>query len=247
MTEMRAGRLDVGVIGSGRVGPILARALAGAGHRIVGITASDDAARERVDAMLPGVPVRDLDDVVRHSDLVLFAIPGDELPQLVNGLTAAEVWRSGQILAHTAPEHGHSVFAPALAAGVIPLALHPGVVFSGTSLDLERLHDTRIAVTAPAPVLPIAQALAIEMGGDPVIIQDEDRAAYAEALSAARDFSQQVVSNAVESLRGIGIETPAAILGPLVHAAIDEILVATRDGENPEPLPGEDDPYPGLG
>ncbi len=49
-----ASRLGVGIIGAGRVGPVIGAALAGAGHALVGITAGSD--RDRVEAILPGVP-----------------------------------------------------------------------------------------------------------------------------------------------------------------------------------------------
>jgi len=50
----RDGRLGVGIIGAGRVGPVVGAALGGAGHAIVGITSGSD--DERAEAILPGVP-----------------------------------------------------------------------------------------------------------------------------------------------------------------------------------------------
>ena len=44
MTQ-KDGRLGIGVIWAGRVGPVLAAALAGAGHAIVGISAHSEDAR----------------------------------------------------------------------------------------------------------------------------------------------------------------------------------------------------------
>ena len=78
-----ASRLGVGIIGAGRVGPVIGAALAGAGHALVGITAGSD--RDRVEAILPGVPVLDADEIVRRSELVVIAVPHDELPSLVAG------------------------------------------------------------------------------------------------------------------------------------------------------------------
>ncbi|WP_166985788.1 NAD(P)-binding domain-containing protein [Canibacter zhoujuaniae] len=224
MPNKKPGRLAVGVVGSGKVGPVLARALAGAGHEITAITASDDAARERVESMLPGVPVRPLDVVVRDSQLVLFAIPGHELPQLVAGLTTAKIWQPGQLLVHTAPEHGYSVFNPATAVGAIPLALHPALVFTGTSLDLARLSESTIAVTAPDIVLPIGQALAVEMGGEPVVISDADRPAYADMLDAAREMSAAIVKQTVSGLRELGAAMPERIVAGVANAAVAEAL-----------------------
>ncbi|AJM78223.1 Rossmann-like and DUF2520 domain-containing protein [Rathayibacter toxicus] len=225
MSETRRdGRLGVGIIGAGRVGPVLGAALAGAGHAVIAIATTSENGRERADALLPGVPVLAIPEVVERSELVIVAVPGGELAALVAGLAAAGVWRSGQLVLHTAPEHGCGVFQPALASGVIPLAVHPAMAFSGTSLDLARLAETYFAVTAPAPVLPIAEALVVEMGGEPVTLAEADRPAYAEAVSTATTFSSAIVDQAADLLAGIGIEKPGFFLSSLVRSSVDEAL-----------------------
>lgn len=230
MNAPQASRLGIGIIGAGRVGPVLGRALAGAGHAITGISAVSDESRERAEAMLPGVPVLEVQEIVRRSELVLLALPASEIPGLVSGLAALGAWQPGQLVIHTAPELGTAVLAPA--AGVIPLALHPAIAFTGTSLDLARLTGATVAVTAPAPVLPIGQALAVEMGAEPVIVAEQDRAAYAESVGAASEFSRAIVRNALDALRGLGIEHPERVVGGIVRAAIEEELIAgTADPE----------------
>jgi predicted short-subunit dehydrogenase-like oxidoreductase (DUF2520 family) len=224
-----AGRLGVGVIGAGRVGPVLGAALGGAGHAVVGISAVSAESRERADALLPGVPVLEVPDVVERSELVLLAVPEPELADLVAGLAATGAWQPGQLVVHTAPGHGIGVLAPALASGAIPLAIHPAMAFTGTSLDLARLRDAWCAVTAPAPVLPIGQALVVEMGAEPVVVAEADRAAYAEAIGVASSFSEAIVGQAVERLRGIGVERPGRVLGPLVRSAVENALAAAPD------------------
>lgn len=225
IADRQASRLGVGVIGAGKVGPVLARALAGVGHAITGISAISESSRERVESMLPGVPILEVAEVVRRSELVLIAVPGSELPGLVTGLTALGVWQPGQLVIHTAPEHGIGVLAPALAAGVIPLAFHPAIVFTGTSLDLARLSEATVAVTAPAPVLPIGQALAVEMGAEPIIVSEQDRPAYAEAMLAAAELTQAVVRQTTDALRSIGIERPDRAVGGVIRAAVEEELL----------------------
>ncbi|MBP1325774.1 putative short-subunit dehydrogenase-like oxidoreductase (DUF2520 family) [Leucobacter exalbidus] len=235
MSSASESRLGVGVIGAGKVGPVLARALAGAGHAITGISAISEVSRERAEVMLPGVPVLDVAEVVRRSELVLIAIPGDELPGLITGLTATGAWQPGQLVIHTAAEYGYGVFAPAMAAGVIPLALHPALQFTGTSLDLTRLSGASIAVTAPAPVLPIGMALAVEMGAEPVTVAEADRAAYADAVTASRDLVGAVVRQGLNALREINIDAPAQLLGGLVRAALEEALSAGSGSEASDP------------
>lgn len=221
------GRLGVGVIGAGRVGPVLAAALAGAGHAIVGITARSADAIERVEALLPGVPVLSEEAVVERSELVVLAVPDDQLPGLINGLSTLGAWQPGQIVVHTSPNFGTAVLEPAVRGGAIPLAMHPALSFTGTSLDLSRLTGAFIAVTAPNPVLPIGQALAVEMGAEPVVIAESDRAAYAEAVLTASSFSTAIIDQATGLLAEIGVSAPGRVLGALVRSTVDNALART--------------------
>ena len=219
-----SGRLGVGIVGAGRVGPVLGAALAGAGHAIVGISAVSEASRDRAEAMLPGVPVLEVPDLIERSELVILAVPESELQSLVAGLAATGAWQPGQLVLHTAPRVGTSVLAPAMAAGAIPLAINPAMVFTGTSIDLVRLRESFCAVTAPTPVQPIGQALVVEMGAEPILVAEADRPAWAEAVSTATSFSSAIVGQAVGLLGGIGIESPGSVLGPLVRSSVETAL-----------------------
>ena len=225
----RSGRLGVGIVGAGRVGPVLGAALAGAGHAIVGISAVSDSSRDRAEAMLPGVPVLEIPELIERSELVVLAVPEAELASLVAGLAAIGAWQPGQLVLHTAPGLGTAVLAPALAAGAIPLAVHPAMVFTGTSIDLVRLRESYCAVTAPTPVQPIGQALVVEMGAEPILVAEADRAAWAEAVSTATSFSSAIVGQAMGLLTGIGVELPGAVLGPLVRSSVETALQSAAD------------------
>jgi predicted short-subunit dehydrogenase-like oxidoreductase (DUF2520 family) len=220
----RSGRLGIGIVGAGKVGPVLGAALAGAGHAIVGVAAISERSRERADAMLPGVPILAIPDLIERSELVILAVPESELATLVEGLAATGAWQPGQLVLHTAPGVGIGVLAPALAAGVIPLAVHPAMQFTGTSVDIARLSGCYFAVTAPAAVLPIGQALVVEMGGEPIVVAERDRPAYAEAIETATTFSSAIVDQATGILSGIGVPSPGNVLGPLVRSAVENAL-----------------------
>lgn len=225
----RDGRLGIGVIGAGKVGPVVAAALAGAGHAIVGVTASSDS--ERVEAILPGVPVLDAVEVARRSELVIIAVPHDELSGLITGLASLQAWQMGQLVMHTDAGHGIEVFAPARALGIIPLAVHPAITFTGTSMDLRNLPGAYAGVTAPGPVQPIAQALAVEMGCEPVVIAEEDRPAYAEAIDAVAAFTSAVITQAADQLRAIGVTNPGSYLSALSRSTLERALTAAGRGD----------------
>lgn len=223
----RDGRLGVGIIGAGRVGPVIGAALAGAGHAITGITSGSD--DDRVAGVLPDVPVLDAAEVLRRSELVILAVPHGELPGLVNGLAELGAWQPGQLVLHTDPAHGIGVLEPAQRAGAIPLAVHPAISFTGTSIDLRQLHAAFAAVTAPAAVLPIAQALAVELGCEPIVIGEDDRAAYAEAIATASEFSRAIIGQSTSLLRGIGVENPGGYLSALVQSTVERALREASD------------------
>ena len=91
-------------------------------------------------------------------------------------------------------------------------------------MDLRQLANAYAAVTAPAAVLPIAQALAVELGCEPVVIAEADRAAYAEGIAIATEFSRSIVAQAAGLLRGAGVAHPGSYLSALVHSTVDQAL-----------------------
>jgi predicted short-subunit dehydrogenase-like oxidoreductase (DUF2520 family) len=202
----------------------MAQALAGAGHLLVGITANTPDEIDRCDAMLQGVDVLPLGELLSRAELVLLALPEEELLPTIGGISDDKLWKSGQLVAHTSPAHGLGILSAAANAGVIPLAIHPAMKFSGSSLDLNRMRDSFFAVSAPKVALPIAQALVIEMGAEPVVIQDEQRAAYAEAFEVSTNLSALVVNQAIGLLEAAGIENAIRIVAPSVLSAIEGAL-----------------------
>ena len=226
---MTPDRLDVGLVGRARQIPVLGMALAGAGHIPWFMTEPDPEYRERVLAQLRGVTIRPADEVVQGSDLVIIA-PGEG--ETVESLVAeiADGWKAGQIVFHTDAALGVEVLEPARAAGAIPLAIHPILHFTGTSLDVQRLKDAYFAVTAPATVMPIAQALVVEMGGEPIVINEADRPAFAEVVDTVATFSRAIIDQSTFRLTEIGVERPGEVLRALAHSAVDESLRRSADG-----------------
>ena len=224
--DERPARLDVGVVGAGRVGAVLGAALQRVGHRVVAVSGVSEQSRTRAAQLLPGIPVVSPEDVVRRSELVLLAVPDDALADLVAGLAATRTWQAGQLVAHTSGRHGLEVYAPALEQHVLGLALHPAMTFTGTGLDLERLVECCFGVTAPEPLRPVAEALVLEIGAEPVWIEESARPLYHAALAHGANHLVTLIAQSLQALRAAGVETPSRVLGPLVSAALDNALRA---------------------
>src|SRR5690348_1841172 len=217
-------RLRVGIVGAGRVGAVLGAALAAAGHDVVAAAGLSTASAERADRLLPGVPLLPTDEVVRAADLVVLAVPDDTLPGLVAGLAGTGVWRPGQLTFHTSGAHGLAVLAPAEQAGVLPLALHPAMTFTGAPEDVDRLTGAPFGVTTRPEHRPVAEALVLEMGGEPFWVEETDRRLYHAALVTGANHLVTLVAEAADLLRTAGVTDPARVLGPLLTAALDNGL-----------------------
>jgi len=223
-TSGRPARLAVGVVGAGRVGAVLGAALAAAGHRIVAASAVSDASRRRAARLLPGAEILPPPDVVARSELALLAVPDDVLPGLVEGLAGAGSVPKGQLVVHTSGRYGVGVLDAVTRAGALPLALHPVMTFTGRPEDVARLAGACFGVTAPEQLRPIADALVLEMGGDPQWVAEESRPLYHAALAGGANHLATLVNVSVDLLRRCGVGEPERLLAPLLGAALDNAL-----------------------
>lgn len=224
MTAARPARLRVGIVGAGRVGSTLGAALARAGHEVVAVSAVSDQSRARVERLLPSAAILPLDEVVAAADLVLVAVPDDALRTLVSGLADAGVWRLGQLVAHTSGAQGINVLDPASARGVLALALHPVMTFTGRPEDLDRLIGAPFGVTAVDELRPVAESLVVEMGGEPVWVPEHARALYHAALSIGSNHLVTIVNEAMSLLDGAGVDDAPRLIAPLLSASLDNAL-----------------------
>jgi len=214
--------LTVGLIGTGRVGSVLAAALAAAGHRIVAATGGSPDSIDRAARLLPGVPLRPADEVAARAELVLVAVPDDVLEPLVAGLAELGAWRPGQLVVHTSGAHGVGVLAPAALAGARTVAMHPAMTFTGAAGDLDRLAGTTFGVTTEHPTA--ARALVADVGGELVEVAEADRPLYHAGLVVGANHLVTLVNEAADLLARAGVADPAQVLSPLLHAALENAL-----------------------
>ena len=234
---MKQGRLSVGVIGSEPAGIAIAQALATAGHMVVAVSQTTRDNDDALEALLPQAKRLADTQILEAADLVLLAVASNAIEAKVLELSTS--WRAGQLVVHLAAQFDHEILSEALTKGAIPLAIHPAMRFTGTSLDLNRMKESFFAVSAPAVALPIAQALVIEMGAEPIVVASSARASYAEAIEVASNFSAMIVNQAIGLLEQAGVENPALVIAPVIESAVDQALSKGHRQIKPEDLIGD--------
>ncbi|MEU5693462.1 DUF2520 domain-containing protein [Actinosynnema sp. NPDC020468] len=223
----RPARLAVGVISAGRVGSVLGAALARAGHVVGAVAAVSRDSLRRAEELLPDVPVLSPPEVAASADLVLLAVPDDELAGLVRGLVATGSLRQGQIVVHTSGAQGVGVLAPAAALGALCVALHPVMTFTGRPEDVQRMTASTVGVTAAdgdEVAWHVGEALVVEMAAEPVRVPEAARPLYHAALAHGANHLITVVADCADLLRRAGVADAERMIGPLLSAALDNVL-----------------------
>ena len=233
-------RLTVGIVSAGRVGAAIGAALERAGHVVFGVSAVSDASVRRAQSRLPESRILPAADVAIRSELLILAVPDSELAELVQGLAATRSVRPGTIVVHTSGANGVGILDPLTQLGTTPLAIHPAMTFTGHDEDTARLANACFGITAADEVgYAIAQALVIEIGGEPVRVREDHRTLYHAALAHGSNHLVTLVVDAVAALRvaleGDGLlgqqlvdsepnGLPERMLAPLLSAALDNAL-----------------------
>jgi predicted short-subunit dehydrogenase-like oxidoreductase (DUF2520 family) len=187
--------LRVGIVGPGRVGTALARALRDAGLDVEGPAGRGER------------PAR--------CDAIVLCVPDGEIPAAAEAVTAA-----APLVGHTSGATPLSALAHAgvPAFGLHPLQsfAHPGVRFEGAG--------AAVAGTTPE-ALEFAVRLAERLGMTPFEIDDEGRAAYHAAASVASNFlvTLQAAAETIAAGAGLDREEARALLTPLVRQTVENV------------------------
>jgi predicted short-subunit dehydrogenase-like oxidoreductase (DUF2520 family) len=194
--EMSSSRpLRVGIVGAGRVGTALARALRDAGVEVDGPLGRGERPA--------------------GCDAIVLCVPDSEISAAAEAVTAA-----APLVGHTSGATPLSALAHAgvPAFGLHPLQsfAHPGVRFEGAG--------AAVAGSTPE-ALAFATGLAERLGMRPFEIDDEGRAAYHAAASVASNFlvTLQAAAEAIAGGAGLDRHDARELLMPLVRQTVENV------------------------
>lgn len=195
--------LDVGIIGAGRAGRSIARALSMRGHNATLHGGRSGYPTESVIVIC--VPDAAIPDVVSR---LRPAIPGDCLVVHVSGATSVEV------------------LEPFARRGVLTAVAHPLMSLPDELIGAELLQDAPVAVTAADPTARIyARWLALAWGGRPFDLADDVRVAYHAAAVWSAGHVATCIAAARQLLAGTGVDPSV-----LEKLAVSSVRNALRDG-----------------
>jgi predicted short-subunit dehydrogenase-like oxidoreductase (DUF2520 family) len=186
---------SVTIVGAGRVGSALARALRAGGLQVAGPLARGESA---------------------EADVVLISVPDGEIVAAATAVGQG----SARFVGHTS---GATPIAALSSAGVEAFGLHPLQTFAGGE-GIDAFAGVGCAVAgSTAAATAVARGLAEQLGMRPFEIPDADRAAYHAAASVASNFLVTLQHAAEEIAAGAGLERDEAraLLAPLVRSTVE--------------------------
>ena len=206
---------SVAVVGQGRLGGTLTRALSARGHPVASLARHDPVA-----------------EICWAADWVFLAVPDREIARVAEVLQ----WRPGQAAIHCAGALGLEVLEPARRAGAWPGGFHPLAAFPTRSEPASRFAGIAIGIEADEPLGGALEALARELGARPVRLEGVDRRAYHAACVLASNAAIGLLGAARAVWTRAGLPAAdartalAALMTGAAHAATREELAEALTG-----------------
>jgi predicted short-subunit dehydrogenase-like oxidoreductase (DUF2520 family) len=230
---------NIGLIGIGRMGAALARALVASGGRSgFRLTCLASRRPEAASALIAqlGSEVQAVDpaEVLDHAEWVVLAVPDAAASTLCMALP----WRPGHVALCTAGALDLSVLQSARSRGAAIATFHPLQAF-GEGAGLSAFAGIHVGIEAQPPALDRKlAALCAQLGAQPLSLTGVDRAAYHAAAVLASNYVVALHAAAARAfeLAGVAPERARQALAPLTQGAATNIAAETGAASDAQAL-----------
>jgi len=224
--------MNIALIGTGRLGTSLGRALAGRGFKIAALYDRNPAAVRRARRIIGrGRPAKSCAAACRAADLTLLCVPDGELAATALELALAGVEWKPKIVLHTSGALSSAVLAPLRCEGAATGSFHPAQSFARPDTPPSAFAGTAIVVEGDRRAAAAGRAMAAALGGRILRLRAADKVRYHAACSVASNLFVSLFDLAVALLEEAGVpsrQAEAALL-PLVEGTLANIRALGRD------------------
>lgn len=215
-----------GIVGSGRVAQALALGFAphSVAPPLLWGRSSEHVRAAETGAGCAGA--QDLSQILARCDAIAIAVSDDALADVVADMAVLVPAGHAPFIFHVSGRSGAAMLEPLRLAGASTAAVHPAMTFTGDpESEVRRMAGARFAITGSTPEATIRAYEAVSLlGGIAVEVAEERRALYHAALCHASNHLVTLIAGASDALTDAGVDDPAALLAPLVRAALENSL-----------------------
>jgi predicted short-subunit dehydrogenase-like oxidoreductase (DUF2520 family) len=217
------------VVGAGRLGTALARALAACGYDVRALV-SRRAGRARRAVEVAGVkalalPFARLEELPQ-AELLFITTPDDAVAEVAGRIASLKGERvRGRVALHTSGALSSEVLAPLRARGFRVGSMHPLASVSDAAAGAESLRRAFFCVEGDGAAVASARRIVRDLGGESFSVRAEDKALYhaAALLTAGHTVALFDIAAALLARCGLTPQRARRILLPLLRSTLENL------------------------
>ena len=218
--------LNVSIVGSGRLGTALARALASSAYKVEAVVARQIAHARRAAKLLGPATLALSEEQLERlpaSKIVFITTPDAEILKTATRLAGLEGSSKGRTVLHTSGALSASeVLAPLAAAGFATGSIHPLVSISESRVGAEKLRGAYYCLEGDVIARRVARSIVKDLGGHSFYISSKYKPLYHAAAVMASGHVTALIAIAIDMLTQCGIDerTARRVLRPLLESTM---------------------------
>lgn len=216
----------VSIIGAGRLGTSLACALSKKGFRVKALSCKkDSSAKESRKIIGQGRPSTDNIQTAAAAELVLICLPDEEIRRVVDELSSSSISWPGKLVIHCSGILPAAILDPLKDKGAMTGSLHPVQSFPQKKTGPNHFKNIYFGLEGRGRALALIKKIVRKLGGQPFILEANNKPLYHAACSTASNFSVALLHMAVSMLKEVGLKQEKAlrVLFPLIKGTLHNV------------------------
>ncbi len=217
---------DIAIVGGGRLGTCLGRALAARGYTVGAVACRTlRSARESARLIGQGRATTNGPAAAAAGRIVFLCLPDDALAAAARRLARGTGGWKNRTVFHTSGFRPATVLAPLAARGARTGSFHPVQSFPAKDSHLRLFRGIAFGIEGGGEARALGARLARQLGGVALHLAAEDKPLYHAACSLTSNGGATLLGAALDLLSGLGLEGDAAarILLPLAEGTLRNV------------------------
>lgn len=217
---------EIAIIGAGRLGTVLGRALAKKGHEIKALTCHSRASAGKSRQIIgQGKIYSDNAAAAERGQIIFLCLPDEEIKKVAAELARAKIDWTPKIVFHTSGLLPSEVLKQLRDKGALTASFHPAQSFARKDTSPAHFKGIYFGLEGERKALALAGKIVRQLGGYPLILRPEGKPYYHAACGMTSNFLVILLDAAVRLLKQAEIEEKMAVklLFPLVEGTLHNV------------------------